>query len=74
MEGSTKTRIDEMITKLRSETKQMLLSANTSGTSMGIDLQENFIRREKRKRMETRKEIIKMRAQLPEYDLNDIRM
>lgn len=73
MDESTKTKIDEMIVKHRSDPKVMLRS-NTSKTSLGFDFEENFIRREKRKRLETRKEINKMRAQLPDYDINDIRM
>lgn len=39
-----------------------------------VHYEENYIKRERLRREETCKEIRKMRAELPEYTINDIRM
>lgn len=58
-----------------------LKSASTSnmlGKSKSVmntlDFEENFIKRERMRKMETQIEIGRMRAALPKYTLNDIRM
>ncbi|CAG9763003.1 unnamed protein product [Ceutorhynchus assimilis] len=40
----------------------------------GTMIESNYIRRQKRKQMETKREIARMRADLPQYTLHEIRM
>ncbi|KAL1506367.1 hypothetical protein ABEB36_005742 [Hypothenemus hampei] len=54
-----------------SRSKQRIKSKSVMNT---LDIEENFFRREKRRQLETKIEVEKMRAELPEYNLNDIRM
>ena len=43
------------------------------GATSSINFEENFIRRERRRKLETQREIERMRAELPVYNLDDIR-
>uniref|UniRef100_A0AAR5P3I2 Tetratricopeptide repeat protein 29 n=1 Tax=Dendroctonus ponderosae TaxID=77166 RepID=A0AAR5P3I2_DENPD len=59
--------------RLKSVSRSKILSRSKSVTNT-FDFEENFIKRERMRKMETQKEIGRMRAELPKYTLNDIRM
>ncbi|XP_050303380.1 uncharacterized protein LOC126741101 [Anthonomus grandis grandis] len=63
----------EKMVKAQTESKMRLAAKLSSRLTSSTMFDEDVIRREKRRRLETKKEITKMRAELPEYDLNDIR-
>lgn len=64
--------INKRLQSIAVPSKSKAISKKSVASS--VHFEENYIKRERMRREETCKEISKMRAELPEYTINDIRM